>query len=196
VPDRTVKSWQAPPAWPTLVAGHEPTVALALCVGNFPQLVRDLHPLLQTANLTELRPGSGRPAAVPGLTEWATMTVAKKSFPQALLAVGALRLAKQFDQAADLLTRCEADVPAAWRSAWANEQAALAWHRGDGEAARTLWKTQPASVPVQFNRGMAALFLGDAAEARTTLAQVVGELPEASAWYHLGRLYLTLAEAR
>ncbi len=190
------QSWKAPPAWPALVAGHEPTVALALCVGNFPQLVRDLHPLLQTANLTDLRPGNTRPVPVPGLSEWAGRMGEKKSFPQALLAVGALRLAKQFDQASELLTRCAADVPAAWRSAWENEKAALAWQRGNGEAARALWDAQPASVPVLFNRGMAALFLGEPAEARAALTQAVGELPESSAWHHLGRLYLTLAEAR
>src|SRR6266446_2412858 len=85
VPEAAAQSWQAPPSWPALVAGHEPTVALALCMGNFPQLVRDLHPLLQTASLTELRPGSGRPAVVPGLTEWAAQVAQKKSFPQALV---------------------------------------------------------------------------------------------------------------
>jgi hypothetical protein len=51
-------------------------------------------------------------------------------------------------------------------------------------------------VPVLFNRGMAALFLGDAAEARTCLNQAVQQLPEESAWHHLGRLYLALAESR
>ena len=35
---------------------HEPAVALAFCAGNFPQLVRNLHLILQKPNLAELRP--------------------------------------------------------------------------------------------------------------------------------------------
>src|SRR5262245_21262874 len=38
--------WAVPPEWPALVAQQEPAVALAFCLGNFPQLVRNLHPLL------------------------------------------------------------------------------------------------------------------------------------------------------
>src|SRR5262245_12260107 len=37
---------KAPPEWPQLVASQEPATALALCLGNFPQLVRNLQPLL------------------------------------------------------------------------------------------------------------------------------------------------------
>jgi hypothetical protein len=43
---------------------------------------------------------------------------------------------------------------------------------------------------------MAALFMDQAAQARTWLAEAVAQLPEAGAWHHLGRLYLTLAESR
>jgi hypothetical protein len=49
---------------------------------------------------------------------------------------------------------------------------------------------------VLFNRGMAALFLGESADARAALSRAVALLPESSAWHHLARLYLTLAEAR
>src|SRR5438132_3628216 len=44
------KKLEAPPHWPHLVAGHEPVVALAFCVGNFPQLMRDLHLILHKAD--------------------------------------------------------------------------------------------------------------------------------------------------
>jgi hypothetical protein len=47
-----------------------------------------------------------------------------------------------------------------------------------------------------FNRGMAALFLGDAVAAREALTRATAMLPETGAWHHLGRLYLALAEAR
>jgi hypothetical protein len=186
-------SWQAPPDWPTLVAAHEPAVALAFCTGNFPQLMRNFQPLLHNANLSKLRPVSGRPVAAPALLAWAGE---KKSVAQTLLAVAALRLARQFDRAAELLQERQADVPSEWRAVWANEEAALAWHCGRAKEAAAMWQAQPDSVPVLFNRGMAALFLDQPAEARAILSQVVAQIPEDSAWHHLGRLYLALAEAR
>src|SRR5579859_4533526 len=38
--------WSVPPEWTALVAGQEPAIALAFCLGNFPQMVRNLQPLL------------------------------------------------------------------------------------------------------------------------------------------------------
>jgi len=171
-------------------------VALAWCVGNFPQLVRNFHQILHHGNLTELRPSGGRPVNTPALADWTQKVAAKKSFPEALLAVGALRLAKQFDEAEALAKTLDADVPKAWRAAWSNERAALAWHRGNADEARRLWALAETSVPVRFNRGMAELFLGNAKAAREQLADVVKQIPETSAWHHLARLYLTLAQQR
>jgi hypothetical protein len=45
---------------------------------------------------------------------------------------------------------------------------------------------------VSFNRGMAALFCGQHAEARIALSEAVKQLPDTTAWHHLGQLYLTL----
>ncbi len=182
-----------PPHWPQLVANHEPVVALAWCVGNFPQLVRNFHTLLHQANLSELKPHAGRPTPAPALEESARQTSVQKRFPDVLLLLGALRLAKQFDQADETLKSLAKSVPAAWRGAWANEEAALAWHRGDAEKARRLWDSAEPSLPVRFNRGMAALFCGDSKTAAALLQDVVKEIPESSAWHHLARLYLTLA---
>lgn len=187
---------QAPPDWPLLVASQEPAVALAFAVGNFPQLVRHVQPLLHAAKLTELRPTAGRPITVAALLTWVAQAAKKKQYPQLLLGIGALRLARQFDQAEELLRKHRAEVPAAWQAALANEEAALAWHQGQAEAALKLWQAQPDSVPVLFNRGMAALFLGKTTAARAALNQAIGQLPESSAWHHLGRLYLALAQMR
>jgi tetratricopeptide (TPR) repeat protein len=187
---------RVPPQWSQLVAAHEPVVSLAFCVANFPQLVRNFQPLLQEADPAALRPVAGRPVAAPALTGWAADVASRKQFPQTLLALGALRLAKQHDQARALLRAHEADVPAEWQAGWANERAALAWHAGRCDEAYASWQEQAPSVPVLFNRGMAALFLGNPAEARKPLADAVSQLPEAGAWHHLGRLYLTLAESR
>ena len=183
------RSWLAPPQWSQLVAAHEPATALPFCVGNFPQLVRNFQALTQAANLSDLRPSQGRAVPVPTLVDWARKT---KQFPRVLLALGALRLAKHFDAADELIQANDSAVPTQWRDAWANEKAALAWQRGKFEEALALWQAMPLSVPVLFNRGMAALFCGRPAEARAALTQAVAQLPESGAWHHLGRLYLTM----
>ncbi len=190
------RSWRAPPAWSSLVASHEPVVALALCAANFPQLVRNFHMILQVTDLTTLRPHPGRPAPAAELAAWAETTAERKQFPQTLLALGTLRLAKQLDAAEDYVRKHDGAIPAAWRSAWENEKAALAWHAGRGNEALAAWQQLEATVAVLFNRGMAELFLGDASAAREHLIAAVGGLPESSAWHHLGRLYLTLAQER
>jgi hypothetical protein len=189
-------AFRAPPDWPTVVATHEPAVALAFCVGNFPQLVRNLQPLLQARELSALRSSTARPMSATALLDWATQTSGKRSFPQVILALSALRLLKQFDRAAELVRQQHGNVPAEWQAAWDNEEAALAWHQGRADEAATCWQAQLASVPVLFNRGMAALFTDRPVEARTCLSGVVDQLPEGGAWHHLGRLYLAMAEMR
>jgi hypothetical protein len=185
------KTWKVPGEWPALVATREPLAAVAFCLGNYPQLVRDLHPLLSLGDLTALRPRrSDRPATTVDLADWLRSA---QEPAQRLLAAGVLRLAGRFDEAAELLRTVTAPE---WQSAAANETAALAWHRGDVEQAASAWNGQADALAVRFNRGMAALFLGRNALARTELSQAVAELPETGAWHHLGRLYLTLATAR
>jgi len=97
---------------------------LAFCVGNFPQLVRNLHPLLSGGDLTVLRHSSSRPVSVPpSLLQWATQT---RTYPQVLLAAGVLRLARHFEAAAELL-RSKETVPASWQALRANEEAFRRW---------------------------------------------------------------------
>jgi hypothetical protein len=186
---------RVPPDWPALVASHEPEVALPFCLGNFPQMVRHLPALLQAPDLGALRAGGSRAVPVPGVEEWAQHAAQAKDYPQTFFAVAVLRLARQFDAAGRLLDELKS-APAAWRPLLANEEAALAWHRGDAAAALASWRAQAESVPVLFNRGMAALFLGDAAAARADLARAAAQLPEDAAWHHLARLYLAIAEMR
>jgi len=187
---------QAPPQWPQLVLVHEPAAALAFSFGNFPQLVRNLHLLMARPKLADLRPRTSTAMASAALQDWATAVARKQQYPQLLLAAGTLRLAKQFEPASQLLRSYEASVPTAWRDAWANELAAVSWHRGRYDEARALWQSQPASVPVLFNRGMAALFCDEPVQAVAPLSAAVAKLPENGAWYHLGQLYLTLAQTR
>jgi hypothetical protein len=182
-------AWPAPPDWPTVVSAHEPEVSVAFCLGSFPQLVRNLHPLL-TGGLTPEKVNVGRPVMVPALMEWAGKARDSRT---CLLAAGALRLARQFDQAGELLKKVTATE---WQALRANEEASLAWYRGETEAASKMWQAREPTVPVLFNRGMAALFLGETAAAHDALGQAAAGLPETSAWHHLARLYLTLADAK
>jgi tetratricopeptide (TPR) repeat protein len=183
-----------PPDWATIVASQQPEAAVAFSFGNYPQLTRSLDALLQATELTSLLPKAAGSPPAPALLEWASASARKQQYPHALMTVGVLRLAGHFEEAAGLLERCRAGTPAAWRAAWANEEAALAWHRGQPQQAADLWQKQAASVPVLFNRGMSALFLGKPAEARPLLTEAVAQLSENEGWHHLGRLYLALAE--
>jgi hypothetical protein len=185
-----------PPNWAALVAAQEPVAAIAFCVGNYPQLVRELPPLLQSNTLAALRPLPGRTLGDQDLLDWASTQSKAGNFPQLLIALGVLRLSRHFDAAAELQQRHQADVPAEWQAAWANEQAALAWHSGQADTARDLWQAQPDSVPVLFNRGLAALFLDKPAEARPLLKRALAQLTEENGWHHLAALYLALADMR
>jgi hypothetical protein len=181
-----------PPDWAVLVAAHEPEAAPALAVGNFPQLVRHLNPLLRADRLADLLPTDARLPSHPAVVEWARKAVRAKSPASALVAVGVLRLARQFDAAAELLRARRPGDDAAW----SNEEAALAWHRGHVDEAGELWSRQAESTPVVFNRGLAALFADRPAEARSWLVRAEAQLSEDSPWRHLAGLYRTLAEIR
>jgi hypothetical protein len=144
--------------------------------------------LFQTEKLGDLLPEPVEAAEAPtGLAKWA----GKQSGESALVAAAALRSARDFDRAAELLDGFQGNDAVV-----ANEAAALLWHRGGYAKADAAWAELPDSVPVRFNRGMAALFLGRSAEAATHLRAAVAGLPETSAWHHLASLYLTLAEMK
>ena len=187
---------ELPQDWATLVAGYEPVAAVACCAGNFPQLVRDVHGLLKADDLSTLCATSTRPLPATGLVGWARQLAQTGNYADILLATGVCRVARHYDEADTLLKEHRAGVPPEWQAAWANEEAALAWHRGNFESAARLWQGQAASAPVLFNQGMAALFLGRPKDARRPLEQSVSQFSEDGGWHHLGRLYLALAEIR
>lgn len=197
-----VQRRQAPPHWSHLVANHESIVAVAFSAANFPQLMRNFHAILGLGGtlaqpkLSELRPVAGRPASASELTSWVNEVAHKKEYPQMLLALGTLRLAKHFDTAEAFIRTHDAGIPAGWRTGWENEKAALAWHSGRYEDARKIWDVLEPTEPVLFNRGMAALFAGDSDAAKRHLSAATAKLPVSSAWHHLGRLYLILADLR
>ncbi len=171
---------QLPPDWASLVSQPAPAFAVPMAVGNFPQRVRDLQPLLTKFNPAELRP-SGTQQSQPGLSGlrgWIT----KHAPTQPLLAAGLARLIGDFDTAAKLLP------PDA-----ANERAALLWQTGKCEEALAAWTVAPESPAVVFNLGMALLFTGRFADAKVALAKAAAVIPETSGWNALARLYLAVA---
>ena len=187
----------APGDWGGLVARQDGVAALPFALANYPQRVRDLGTLLQTTDLGDLLPESVEATAVSGgLLKWGTTHVRAGELPHALIAAANYRAARDFDRAAETLAALKATVGAQWQAVLANEEAALLWHRGEYAAAADVWAGLPDSVPVRFNRGMAALFLGRPAEARGHLSAAVAGLSETSAWHHLASLYLTLTEMR
>ncbi len=172
---------QLPPDWSNLVNQPASAFAVPMATGNFPQRVRDLQPLLTKFNPTELRP-TGTQSPNPGLTglrNWIT----KNAATQPVLAAGLARLIGDFETAAKLLP-----------SDAANERAALLWSQGKCEEALAAWNAATETPAVLFNRGMALLFLGKIADAKTALTKAIASLPETSNWTALARLYLAVAE--
>ncbi len=177
-----------PSDWSSFVNQPSAAFAVAMAVGNFPQRVKDLHPLLKKFDAKELRPKAGQ-AALPGLSglrAWIERTATS----EALLAAGVARTLGDFDRAEQLLTAATSEPKATWE----NERAALLWHRGECEAALAAWTAMADSPTVHFNRGMASLFTGRTAEARTQLDAAIAGVPESSGWSALARLYLAVAE--
>ncbi len=183
-----------PTGWATLVAGMESYTGLPMAAGNFPQLVRDLLPLVKANSLNSTLKTNGSVADVGGLSSWVESCEQSDEPAKWLLAVGLLRLAKRFDEAEKLL---KSKAPTKeWKVAFANEEAAIAWQRGNHAAARKLWAKMPESAATQFNRGMAELFSDSAKASVPHLKAAVAKLPESSGWHHLGLLYLALAQSR
>jgi tetratricopeptide (TPR) repeat protein len=192
-PYKETATHSVPPGWANLVQHPASVPAVAFAAGNYPQLIRDLPELIRTrprAGLLQSRANLD----VSGMDSWTARAVDKKNIGAAFMGAGILRLASQIDAARKVLATLRTQLPAEWKQALANEEAALAWQSGQHQQAHESWKKMPDCAPVCFNRGMAALFLDRADEAKGHLKQAIALLPEDNAWQHLARLYLALAE--
>src|SRR5947209_3470777 len=126
-----------PSEWAALVAQPAAAFAVACAAGNFPQRVKDLHPLLTRFNPSELRPsGSQLPSAgLSGLRTWVIREAKKQQPATMLLAAGVARAMGEFDWAGELLAAAEPLCIGELKATWENERAALAWHRGQCDEA-------------------------------------------------------------
>jgi hypothetical protein len=187
---------KGPGEWAHLVRSIPPMMAVPFCLGNYPQLVHDLSPLMAAKSLKELAKSSEEALDVREIQDWGRLMLVNARLAEALLAAAALRLARQLDAAAALLAEVRRQAPVSWEPLLINEEAALAWHRGDTGHAAQLWSSHPHqdNPVVQFNRGLAFLFDDQTAEAKQLLAASAAALPEKSAWHHLARMYLALIE--
>jgi hypothetical protein len=174
---------QPPSEWISLVGQPAATFALPMAPGHYPQRVKDLHPLLAKFNPSELRPsGNQHPTTgFAGLRNW----LAKSGSTAPRIAAGIARTLGEFDTAARLLAS-ESDCE--------NDRTAELWMRGECDKALAAWDSMSDSPAVLFNRGMARLFLGDLASAKTALQKAIDAIPESSGWNALARLYLAVAE--
>lgn len=176
-----------PNEWSSLVNQPAPAFAVAMAAGNFPQRVKDLHPLITKFDAKKLRP-TGDSVPVPGFAGLRNWVEKEAKSGSVLLAAGVARTLGDFDRTEQILK----SLPAS--PAVENERAALLWHRGECDAALAAWKAMADSPAVRFNRGMALLFTGKAAAARAELTAAAASLPEASGWNALARLYQAVAE--
>lgn len=185
-----------PPDWAGLVSQPAAAFAVPMAAGNFPQRVKDLHPLLTRFNPAELRPSSeqGPAPGLNGLRTWMAREVKKRQPAATLLAAGVGRAVGEFEWADEVLADAEVFCAGEFRAAWENERAALLWQRGDCEAALAAWAAMSETSAALFNRGMALLFLDRPAEARAVLTRAVAALPESGGWNALATLYLAMAE--
>lgn len=183
------------PEWSALVAAQEPAFAVAFCCGNYPQMVRSFVPMLQGDFVTPAPTKLPETFDTTVYLQWAEQS-AQKEGSSALVAAAVLRLAAEHEAANNHLEQAKSSLEGPWQAAWLNERAAIQWHAGQHEEALKQWQSQEPSTTVLFNRGMALLFTGEAAQAHTALTEAVARIPENNSWHHLAQLYLTLAAMR
>jgi tetratricopeptide (TPR) repeat protein len=189
----------SPSEWAGMVVRHSSLPALPFAVANYPQRVRELSVLVQAKDWSKLRPNgeqTQKHTASGSIRSWAAKQMQKGDIQSGLAAVGILRAVQDFDLASEYLQTLAKVAKPEWKAALANEEAAILWQRGKAEEALAIWNGLPESTVVVFNRGMAALFLGQLEVAQESLTKAVKGLAESSAWHHLASVYLALAEMR
>jgi hypothetical protein len=186
-------SLECPAGWADMVADTAPVAAVPMCLGNFPQMVRDVKALAEVATLPLLRPRPlGAPVDASGAKNW---RLSDTTAATRLVRAGLLRLLGEYAEAREIL----ALVPEGrgkLGSALSNERAALAWHQGDYVSALDLWNQAKEDIPVLFNRGLCLLFSGQAARSKPLFDRVLGGLPASSGWRQLAELYLAVVELK
>lgn len=185
----------SPTIWPSIVFAAESCTAVPMAVGQFPQSVRDLSQLARSLEGNSKPQPVLPPQAIDGLDSWISENSDSASWTDQCLAAGVARQARRFDDSIRLLKSVEKSAGRKSAALIANELASTHWQRGERGEAIKIWDSLPDSVPVLFNRGMAALFTGDRKRAQASLSTAIAALDDSTGWRHLARLYLALAES-
>ena len=192
-----LKGMALPGEWGRLIVRQESVAALPFAIGNYPQRVRELGALIQAGDLRSLLTARTTTEETPkSLGDWCRKQAESGELPQALVAASMHRVSGDLSRAEAALASLSKVAKFEWTTTIENERAALMWEAGNHSEARRLWESLPDTNPVMFNRGMAALFLGEAKAAIPQFRKLADQLPETSAWHHLASLYLALAEMR
>jgi tetratricopeptide (TPR) repeat protein len=192
-PDGNGASWSVPPDWPSLVSYQTGATAIPFCLGNYPQLVQDYGGLIDEGFLRP-SPSIAAFSFSTKMEAWFVSASWQGNAPCPLMAAALLRLGGHLDRAEKMLSEHRKKMPKEFQAAWSNEAAALSWHRGQLGDATKAWVEQEKSAPIMFNRGLAALAMGQMGKAQGHLSQAIKDLPEDDAWHHLAGVYLALAE--
>ena len=183
-----VNAWPIPHDWPGLVNVQEPAVALAFCVGNFPQIVRNLQPLLAGGDVAALRVNTGQPTAPGGLLEWAS----KVKEPCAVHRRRGCALSDTSFRGSGKSVKARHELACPGRKRAGRTGLAPRSIRGS---------RRPVAVAGFVGAGVVQSRNGSAIPRRCSVGPArpgaaVKQLPETSAWHHLGQLYLVLAANR
>jgi tetratricopeptide (TPR) repeat protein len=191
---RDIHASAMPGEWAGHVARQSSEAAVPMALGAFPQRVNDVAPFFRSESLESLLPNNtvSTPLSVRW-NAWERSLTAKGDAGSLLLAAGVCRAIGDFDRASAIL---EQVAPIETSAVLLNEQAALLWQRGRRDQALAVWNAAEPTPPVQFNRGMAELFLGRPDRALPALRAAAQALPEGDGWHHLANLYVALAESR
>jgi hypothetical protein len=190
-----LRDTQMPPGWDGFVHQRDSIVAIPFCMGHYPQMLRDVTPILANGRPSSLLAETQQPQPMNDVVAWGTSMLPKQKWAEAIVAAAVLRMTGQSDAARDILDQVRISAPVAWNAVLLNEEAALAWAAGDLRKAGDLWAKHPSAdtPPILFNRGLVALLTDRPRDAESLLWQAVNKLPETSAWHHLAHLYLALA---
>jgi hypothetical protein len=179
-----------PSEWAAIVRGAKPVAATPFAIGSFPQLVSDWS--LVVGKL---------PSELPKIVSEATcdqyLTKAAKStnWYEQTVAAGIARVLGELDRAKTLLNSALtlATTDAA-KQLIQHEQAVLLWVHGEKASAFEKLSQLQSNPVVEFNRGLLALQLGNAAVARTAFKQTSSDLNDRMAWKFLADLYAVTIE--
>jgi hypothetical protein len=178
----TLSQKDIPQEWQEITQRRASATFVPCALGHYPQQISDwnasVEPLKKRGNL----------AAERQITLSQEAKIRKRAQAEPLFAVSLARLAGAMDLALEILAAIKPTKDNAW--VIENEKAAIHWQAGETNAAEAIWAKLPVNTVVLFNRGMAAAFHGDQAQATKHLESAAAGLPETSGWYHLAQMHL------